>query len=395
MSGTPVRLAVIQPTSLCNLNCRYCYVPDRMNAQLMTPAVLRATIEFVLAALPDGQREVVFLWHAGEPLTAGLHFYRSAFALVAERAEQRGVKARHSFQTNATLVTDEWAELFGSVDTSIGVSIDGPRHLHDANRVGWNDRGSFDRVMRGVRTLRRHDFDPAAICVLTRRSLAEPDAIYDFFSEERFPSVGFNVEETEGAHQTSSLVPDDGEDIRAEYAAFMERLWARRQADGGRLRVREFERELAMIRELQRDAEFVPVPDEAVPFANITIRRDGAVSTFSPELASSSSTRYGDFVIGNVLTHTPEQVRAGAALMTIASDVEAGRAHCRRECPYFPVCGGGFQSNRVAEHGSLAASETHTCRVHRKVLADVVLTKLRDITTMYDEAEGQRASLTA
>jgi uncharacterized protein len=168
----------------------------------------------------------------------------------------------------------------------------------------------------------------------------------------------------------------------------MSRLWHRRQEDGGRLRVREFERELTMIHELKRDADFVPVPDEAVPMANITVRRDGGISTFSPELASSVSARYRDFVVGNVLTHTPEQVLAGAALQKMAADVESGRESCRRTCPYFGVCGGGFQSNRVAEHGSLAASETNTCRVHRKVLTDVVLTQLHEVTEMYRAADA-------
>ncbi|MEV6962443.1 cyclophane-forming radical SAM/SPASM peptide maturase GrrM/OscB [Streptomyces sp. NPDC051207] len=374
-SSQEIRLAILQPTSLCNLNCAYCYVPDRRNAALMSDKVLEAAARFVFEAAPESQRAFTILWHAGEPLTASLDFYRRAFSTF-EAARPREATVRHSFQTNATLVTDEWSSFLASHEVTIGVSIDGPRVLHDANRSGWTGKGSFTRAMRGVASLRRHGFDPAAICVLTPTSLHHPDEIYDFFRDEGFPSVGFNVEESEGDHARSRHLDQERSHTRRNYVRFMHRIWQRRQSDDGRLRIREFDRELAMIRDLRRDPGFVATPDEVVTFANVTIRRDGGISTFAPELASTTSTEYDDFVIGNVLVDSPTDVLSGARLHRLREDLEQGRDLCRSQCAYFPVCGGGYPSNKLAEHGTLAAAETSTCRLHRMALTDVVMTEL-------------------
>lgn len=379
ITSPPVRLAVLQPTSLCNLNCSYCYVPDRRNALLMSEEVVKAAASFVLKAAPRGQTEFRFLWHAGEPLAAGIDFYKRAFAAIDDLLPH-GASVRHSIQTNGTLVTVDWCRLLQAYNVSVGISIDGPRRLHDANRVAWSGRGSHERTMRGLELLRAHGFNPAAICVLTPIALECPDEIYDFFRQQNFPSVGFNVEESEGTHPRSRHLDSTDSELRGKYVRFMRRLWERWSADRGALRVREFERELAMICDLQESADFVATPDEVIPFANITIRRDGAISTFAPELASTRSRKYDDFVVGNVLFDEPADVLQGDALRKLQRDVERGRKACKLTCAYFALCGGGFQSNRIAEHGTLEATATSTCRVHRMALTDVVLSKLGDLS---------------
>jgi len=109
-------------------------------------------------------------------------------------------------QTNGTLVNKAWCEFFREHRVGIGLRIDGPAELHDANRRTWANRGSHDKVMRGYRTLRDHGLNPGAICVLTRASLTAADLIYDFFVDAGFSSIAFNVDEREGANTTSSGV---------------------------------------------------------------------------------------------------------------------------------------------------------------------------------------------
>lgn len=378
-----VRLAILQPTSLCNLNCSYCYVPDRTDSSLMTDEVVRAGADFVYAIAPPDQTTFTFLWHAGEPLAAGLDFYRRAFPIVQDAAAPDHT-IRHSMQTNATLITQQWCDFFREHTIDFGVSIDGPRHLHDSSRRNWAGRGSFTRAMKGVSLLRGSGFNPSAICVLTPASLDEPDAIYDFFLDNRFPSVGFNFEESEGAHARSRHLDSTEATVRQKYTRFMEHIWQRWRTDQGRLRIREFERELTSILQFQRDPAFVATPDEAIPFVNIAIRRDGGISTFSPELASTASAEYADFVIGNVLTDTPATVAASPALRRLHADVELGRTACKHRCAYYALCGGGFQSNRYAEHGTLTATRTSTCQVQRIALTDMVVTKLATISAQQD-----------
>jgi uncharacterized protein len=383
-----LRLAVLQPTSLCNLNCSYCYVPDRQVSGLMSDEVLTAAARFIFSAAPE-RRSFEVVWHAGEPLVAGLSFYRRAFALLAELAPA-DVRITQSVQTNGTLINDAWCELFAEYGVKVGLSIDGPAWLHDAHRTSWAGRGSHERVMRGYERLRAHGIMPFALCVLTKDSLDHPDAVYDFFVESGFRSVGFNVDETEGENDASSLADNESNTLNA-YRSFMRRLWHRWRAEESRIHIREFQQQLGCIQDIHHNRSSERRPDEVIPFGIVTIKRDGAVSTFAPELASTSSKEYNDFVIGNVLTDDPTTILEGAPFKRLARDVAAGRDACRLTCPYFAMCGAGFQSNRIAEHGSLRATETLTCRIHRKVLTDVVLDSLLDESRKLQARRDQHA----
>jgi uncharacterized protein len=344
----------------------------------MSEDVLRAAASYLFAREAKDQsvdRCVEFLWHAGEPLAAGMPFYERAFAIIASLAPP-DVSLRHVMQTNGTLVNSAWCAFFREHGVRVGLSIDGPAELHDANRRTWSGRGSHNRIMRGYRLLREHGFNPSALCVLTKESLMQADLIYDFFVGEGFTSIAFNVDEKEGANPASSLSQDDFDDIRQRYAAFIQRLWRRWRADDRRINIREFDHILACIRNLQTDPSFFREPDEVVPFGIITVSRAGGISTFAPELASTASKEYENFVLGNVLTDTPDDVEKGSPFQRLARDVLVGRDLCRQTCQYYALCGGGFQSNRVSEHQSLRATETQTCKLHRQTLIDVIVDEL-------------------
>lgn len=364
-----LRLIVIQASSLCNLDCKYCYVPARRDRAQMSDEIVSAAANFFYAC-EYPSKDIDILWHAGEPLAVGLPFFRRAFSLFEHR---RGdVRTQHIMQTNATLVTPSWCDFLQENGVHVGVSLDGPAALHDAQRRSWGGRGSHANAMRGVRMLREAGINPSAICVLTRESLSRPDEIYDFFSEHEFLAIAFNMEETEGQH-VSRLLTHNGRELSVDAYRFLYRIWERWKTDGYRLDIREFHHLLTCVRLMQRDHQFVRNPDEASPFGIVTIRRDGAVSTYSPELISMASQDYADFIIGNVLLDTPSDVIRGERFRRLYADVSAGQSGCKKDCPYYPMCGARFQSNRYAESGSLRTTETLTCKLHRQVLIDVVL----------------------
>ena len=386
-SGKGLRLAVMQATSICNLNCSYCYVPDRRHQGQMSDDVVRAAASFIFAREETDRaagRSVQFLWHAGEPLAAGLSFYARAFAIIANLTPSE-VSVHHIMQTNGTLVDAGWCEFFREHRVSIGLSIDGPPELHDSHRKTWAGHGSHHRAMRGYRLLREYGFDPGAICVLTRESLTQPDAIYDFFVNAGFTSVAFNVDEKEGANTTTSLSQENFESIRELYAAFTRQMWRRWRADDARIRIREFDHVLDCIHCVHEDPSFFRELDEVIPFGIITVGRDGGVSTFAPELASTTSKVYGNFLLGNVLSDTPDDVEHGEAFDRLGREVLEGRDLCRQTCQYYKLCGGGFQSNRIAEHGSLRTTETQTCKLHRQTLIDVIVNELTEETELLED----------
>ena len=167
-----IQLLVVQPTPFCNIDCRYCYLPDRTNKAVVAEATLANLFSQVFASgwVEEGVRVV---WHAGEPMVLPIDFYRRAFRLI-DGLKPPGLSVTHSFQTNGTLIDDAWCEFFAAEQISVGVSIDGPQLLHDINRVTRSGRGTFDRTIAGIRRLRRHGVPFHVISVLSAESLAAP-----------------------------------------------------------------------------------------------------------------------------------------------------------------------------------------------------------------------------
>jgi uncharacterized protein len=210
----PLRLVVVQPTSLCNLNCRYCYVPNRRDSLVMSDETLDAVIRKVLAS-ELVEESIEFLWHAGEPLTAGIPFFQHAIELM-KRYNSRGLTVVNSIQTNGTLINQAWCDFFRDQGVEVGLSVDGPAFLHDSARVTWAGRGSHAKAIRGHALLKKNGVDVGVLCVLTRQSLCYPEAIIEFLIDCGFRWIGFNVEETENIHTRSSLRDVSREVVREE-----------------------------------------------------------------------------------------------------------------------------------------------------------------------------------
>jgi uncharacterized protein len=364
----PIALVVIQPTPFCNLDCDYCYLPDRANRGRMEPATLEAILDAVLAS-PYAREDFTILWHAGEPLAMPRSFYDEATAAI-ERARRRhhrfDLRIAQSLQTNATLIDQAWCDCFLRNGIEVGVSLDGPPFLHDAHRRTRTGLGSHAATMRGVSHLQRNGIPFSVIAVLTEDSLDHADAIFSFFLDHGITEVGFNMEETEGANRVSSL---QGESCEARYRRFMERFWELTLESKGQLRLREFE---AIGSLAGLDCRLLRT-DMNDPFVIVSFDHRGNFSSFDPELLAVTTERYGDFLLGNVHTDPLESVLATEKFERIRSDMEAGVLACRDSCSYFGVCGGGAGSNKYWEQGSFRVTETQACRYRIKIVTDVVL----------------------
>lgn len=284
-----VNLLILQATSFCNIDCRYCYLADRSAKRRMSEDTLEAIISALVRDDLLGD-EITVNWHAGEPLVLGVDFYRRAAARM-RRLESAGTKVIHSVQTNGMLIDEAWCEFFRDCDIRVGVSIDGPQRLHDAHRVDRRGRGTFDRVMSGVAHLRAAGVPFSVISVLTNDSVDRPDELYDFYVESGIRVVGFNIEETEGVNQLSSIA---GSAFAARFETFLRRIQERADADN-KVRVRELDQFRRRIRERTE-----PRNDQTIPLAILTVTTEGAFSTFSPELIDVKCERLSDFILGNV-----------------------------------------------------------------------------------------------
>src|SRR5438132_12875981 len=128
----PLELLVLQPTPFCNLDCSYCYLPDRQSTRRMSRDTLEATFRWTFSS-GLARQPFTLLWHAGEPLVLPVAYYEEAVEALNRHNEQQ-IPVRQSFQTNATLLTAEWCEYLCRHQVHVGVSVDGPEFLHDRHR---------------------------------------------------------------------------------------------------------------------------------------------------------------------------------------------------------------------------------------------------------------------
>lgn len=170
----------------CNLGCKYCFFLSKENlypggSYLMDGATLEKYIRQLMESPPGP--EVQVSWQGGEPMLRGLDFYRRSVQL-ANRYRRPHQRILHTMQTNGTLVDDEWAAFFKENNYLIGLSMDGPRAMHDAYRVSKKGEGSFDDVIRGWKCLQEHAVDVNILCTIHAANAEHPLEVYRFFRDE-------------------------------------------------------------------------------------------------------------------------------------------------------------------------------------------------------------------
>ena len=167
--------------SRCNLACPYCYYRDKGasagddDSWRMSDALLEDYVRGAFAANPGPV--VSFVWHGGEPTLAGIDFYRRAVA-HQERNLPAGWSCWNDLQTNGVLLDDDWCAFLAENRFDVGVSLDGTRTLHDANRRDVAGQPSYDRVVASVRRLQAHGIQPDLLCTVTSDSAREPLPVY-------------------------------------------------------------------------------------------------------------------------------------------------------------------------------------------------------------------------
>lgn len=184
-TGPAAFMTMLKPAgSLCNLDCTYCYYLDKAvqyggrQAQ-MDDALLETYIRQYIEA--NEVPVVTFCWHGGEPLLAGLDFYRRAVAYQRRYADGRRIE--NTLQTNGTLVDEAWCDLFAGEGFLVGISLDGPQDIHDAFRLTKGGQPTFERVMRSVEMMRAKGVEYNTLSVVNRLCEGRGTEIYRFFRD--------------------------------------------------------------------------------------------------------------------------------------------------------------------------------------------------------------------
>ncbi len=172
--------------SVCNIDCEYCFYlekeklyPDARNDWRMSDEVLELYVKQYIEA--QDVPAVNFAWQGGEPTLMGVDFFRRAVELQEQYAD--GKEITNAFQTNGILLDDEWGEFLAGNDFLVGLSIDGPRELHDRYRVDKGQKPTFDRVVDGLGMLQKHKVEFNTLTVLQNHNAEHPQQVYNFLKE--------------------------------------------------------------------------------------------------------------------------------------------------------------------------------------------------------------------
>ncbi len=229
--------------AVCNLGCTYCYYLDKRDlyaqgdACPMPDDLLETYIAQHIRASPDPI--IRFSWHGGEPTVLGLDYFRR---IVEIQKKYRDPKRRilNGIQTNGTLLTETWARFFAEEGFSIGLSLDGPREMHDQDRLTREGKPTHHLAMRGYNLLRTRGVTPDILCVVNAHNVHHPLQVYRFFKQIKARYIGFLpvVERQPGAENGVSRATVSAQAFGRFLCTIFDE-W--RDRDIGRIKVQLFE----------------------------------------------------------------------------------------------------------------------------------------------------------
>ena len=335
---------LLKVASRCNIDCSYCYVyhmgdlgwlrqPKMMSSQTCV-AVGNALNEL---ACGSGYQFAVVL-HGGEPLLLGKDGL--AFVLTTLRRSLPHTCAI-GIQTNGTLITNDILDLCENNNVTISVSLDGPRHIHDRNRVGFDSRGTYDSVMEGLQRLRSHpaghNIFSGLLTVIDPSS--DPTEIYSFFKELNAPSLDFIYRD--GNH--SRLPPGKTSPSSTEYGQWMVRLFETYVEDETPIRIRILDDLVKLVLGGAGTKEGVGLTD----YKMLVIDADGSI-TKNDTLKSSynGADRFNE--PWSVHTHRLRDFIESADFSESIAMQRPSNPTCIA-CPELSVCGGGMALHRWSD----------------------------------------------
>ncbi len=357
----PAFHVMAKPTGArCNLDCAYCFFlkkerlyPDstfRMTDKVMEEFI-RQTIE------GHSVPEVTIAWQGGEPTLMGPGFFRRAVE-VQKKYARPGVRIENTFQTNGILLDDDWCRFFHDNNFLVGLSMDGPKNLHDVYRRDRRGRGTFDRVFEAARLLQKHRVEFNILCTVNSTNADYPLEVYRFFRDElSAPYIQFIpiVErENETGYQEGTTVTDRS--VRPDqWGRFLIAIfdeWVRR--DVGRTFVVNFDGALA---------GWLGMAGTVCVFAptcglGVALEHNG-------DLYSCDHFVEPDHLLGNILeTPLAELVGSEKQRRFGAAKRDTLPRYCR-ECAFLAVCNGECPKNRFVETPDGEAGLNYLCESYR------------------------------
>ena len=337
-----------KPTgAVCNLDCKYCfYLPKEKLYPGSRFRMAEELLETYIRQLIESHQtpEVTVAWQGGEPTLMGLDFFRRSVE-YAEKYKKQGQRIAYTMQTNGTILDDDWCAFFKEHGFLIGLSVDGPKEMHDAYRVSKGGHGSLDRLMRGWRLLRKHGVDFNILCAVHAANADQPREVYRFFRDELEAAFIQFIPIVERINPDGSTLVQEGNtvtdrSVKAEqYGRFLIEVfeeWVRR--DVGRVYVQMFDVALA---------NWVGAPPGVCVFSETC--GQALALEHTGDLYSCDHFVEPKYLLGNIKqTHMIELIASDQQLRFGQDKLDTLPRYCR-ECEVRSACHGGCPKNRFIE----------------------------------------------
>ncbi len=351
---------LVKPVSFdCNLRCEYCFYLRAQEvygsgAHRMPDAVLE---EMIRQMMGYGFRETVFGWQGGEPTVAGLDFFRRIVEFQ-KKYGKTGQVVGNALQTNATLIDDDWARFLAEYRWLVGVSIDGPKEIHNRYRRKASGSETFHQVLRGLKRLKEAGVAVNALVLVSRANVKRARQVYHFVRDQEFDFLQFiPCVETKGSDPFSLA---DFAVTGEEFGGFLCEVFDVWKVDGsGKVSVRYFDAVRRYL--LDGGCDLCVMGDCCDAYLLVEYNGDVYPCDFF---------MYPEWKLGNLM-ETPLAEICEAPLRKKFSRMKAAKLEACRGCEWIAFCHGGCPKDRVAA-GDPCEVATPLCAAYTNFLAHSV-----------------------
>jgi uncharacterized protein len=349
----PFTLLIKPSGSDCNIDCRYCFYKDRpyefgSGKQRMSVKVLEKLVGDYMQL---GFEVSGFAWQGGEPTLMGVDFFRRAVELQKQygRSDQQ---LSNTLQTNGVLLDDEWCRFFSDNKFLLGISIDGPKEYHNLYRLDYSGKGTFDRVIRGIRTCQMHDVQFSVLILLNNHNVQQPDALFEFCIENELTYLQFipciETDPATGGPAEFSITPQ-------QYGDFLCRLFDLWYDYGPeKMNIREFDS--LVTHYVMGRHTICTYSKQCAGFVVIEHSGDAFCCEFFVE---------PHWRLGNILETTLGKLAGDSKKRTFARNKQQLCSKCL-VCRHLDICRGGCMKDRARWNEQADKRESYFCESYKQ-----------------------------
>ncbi|NLK68021.1 MAG: anaerobic sulfatase maturase [Clostridiaceae bacterium] len=332
----PLNLLIKPSSGNCNLSCKYCFyqsITENRNVKSYGMMSIDLLEELVIESLKYADKYCTFAFQGGEPTLVGLDFYEKLIKFQ-KKHNSKNIQITNSIQTNGMVIDNNWSKFFAQNNFLVGISLDGPKDIHDVNRVDAKNSGSFSKVMQAIDTFNKYNVEYNILTVVNSLTSRHIQKIYNFFKKEGFKYLQFipcldPLNEAPGKHDYS-LTP-------RRYTFFLNTLFDLWYADirqGNPVSIRYFDNLVSML---------MGYPPESCGMSGVcscyfVIEADG--STFPCDFYVID-----EWKLGNIKNETFDEMynsENATKFVEVSKNIDP---NCNK-CPYLVLCRSGCRRYR-------------------------------------------------